>query len=126
MQGQNISRMNFLGLSAVGVAAAAGMGLAGCSPKQAEGASGAAQGKAVNSSGIEVDPSKITETIECEILVVGGGFAGLAAAVQAAENGDDVILIEAQTTLGGNGQGVEGTFAVDSKYQKEQGITGDR
>lgn len=126
MQGQNISRRNFLGLSAVGVAAAAGMGLAGCSPKQAEGANGAAQGKAVNSSGIEVDPSKITETIECEILVVGGGFAGLAAAVQAAENGDDVILIEAQTTLGGNGQGVEGTFAVDSKYQKEQGITVDR
>ena len=126
MQGQNISRRNFLGLSAVGVAAAAGMGLAGCSSKQAEGASGAAQGKAVNSSGIEVDPSKITETIECEILVVGGGFAGLAAAVQAAENGDDVILIEAQTTLGGNGQGVEGTFAVDSKYQKEQGITVDR
>ena len=46
--------------------------------------------------------------------------------MQAAENGDDFILLEAQATLGGNGQGVEGTFAVDSRFQKEQNIQVDR
>ncbi|MEG1907247.1 MAG: FAD-dependent oxidoreductase [Gordonibacter sp.] len=126
MNEQKFSRRNFLGLSAVGVAAVAGMGLAGCAPKTEAEAKKGAKAATVNSSGIEVDKVNITETISCDILVVGGGFAGLAAAVQAAENGDDVILIEAQTTLGGNGQGVEGTFAVDSKYQKEQGVTVDR
>ena len=57
---------------------------------------------------------------------MGGGFSGLACAVQAAKNGDDFILLEGQATLGGNGQGVEGTFAVDSRFQKEQGVTCDR
>lgn len=126
MNEQKFSRRNFLGLSAVSVAAVAGMGLTGCAPKKEATSKDSAKVTTVNSSGIEVDKAKITETISCDVLVVGGGFAGLAASVQAAENGDDVILIEAQTTLGGNGQGVEGTFAVDSKYQKSQGITVDR
>ena len=80
----------------------------------------------VNSSGIVVDPASVTEEIRTDILVVGGGFSGLACAVQAAENGDGVILLEAQSLTGGNGQGVEGTLAVDSVYQKEQGITVDK
>lgn len=65
------------------------------------------------------------EVISTDILVVGGGFAGLAAAVQATKNGDNMILLEAQQTLGGNGQGVEGTFAVNSSLQKELGLTFD-
>ena len=31
--------------------------------------------------------SQVTEEISCDILVVGGGFSGTAAAVQAGENG---------------------------------------
>lgn len=77
----------------------------------------------INCSGIVVDPAAVTETIYSDVLIVGGGFAGLAAAAQAGENGDNTILIEANSVLGGNGQGVEGTFAVDSKFQKEQGVT---
>jgi fumarate reductase flavoprotein subunit len=68
----------------------------------------------------------VTDTISTDILIVGGGLSGLACAVQAQVNGDDFILLEGQQTLGGNGQGVEGTFAVDSKYQKAQNITVDR
>lgn len=124
MKEQQLSRRGFLGMSALGATALAGMGLIGCAPKDAA-AKKEEVVDTINSSGIEVDHSKITETIKCDILVVGGGFAGLAAAVQAAENGDNVILLEAQSTVGGNGQGVEGTFAVNSKYQQEQGITVD-
>jgi len=124
MKEVELSRRNFV-LGAAGAMSIAGLGLAGCSgPKSASTKKDSAE-NTINSSGIEVDTSKLAGTISCDILVVGGGFAGVAAAVQAAENGDDVILMEAQSTLGGNGQGVEGTFAVDSRYQKQQGITVD-
>lgn len=55
--------------------------------------------------------SQVTEEISCDILVIGGGFSGTAAAVQAGENGDKVLLLEAQSALGGNGTGVECTNA---------------
>ena len=35
------------------------------------------------------------------ILVVGGGIAGVTAAVEAAEAGHDVVLVEKTATLGG-------------------------
>lgn len=49
-------------------------------------------------------------------------MSGLAAAVQAANNGDAVVGIEATNTTGGNGIGVEGIFAVGTKLQKDAGI----
>ncbi|MFX1299131.1 MAG: NAD(P)/FAD-dependent oxidoreductase [Promethearchaeota archaeon] len=38
--------------------------------------------------------------VNCEILVVGGGVAGLAAALAAARNGSDIILIEKESEIG--------------------------
>ena len=55
--------------------------------------------------------SQVTEELSCDVLVVGGGFSGTCAAVQAAQNGDQVILAEGQTFLGGNGLGIECTNA---------------
>jgi hypothetical protein len=37
----------------------------------------------------------------CDVLVLGGGVAGIAAAMAAARNGRDVLLIEREYTLGG-------------------------
>ena len=51
----------------------------------------------------------ITETIntpvtdECEVLVAGGGFAGISAALSAARQGADVTLVEREYILGGLG-----------------------
>lgn len=51
----------------------------------------------------------INETIrtpiqkKCDVLVCGGGFAGIAAALSAARNGADVILLEREYMLGGLG-----------------------
>ena len=129
---ENLSRRSFLALGTLGAASAAAAGLAGCAPQTKGSAStdlattGNRSSEPINSSGIEVNPDEVVEVIETNIVIVGSGLSGLAAAVQAAENGDDFILLEAQATLGGNGQGVEGTFAVDSRFQKEQNIQVDR
>ena len=53
--------------------------------------------------------SQVTEEISCDILVVGGGFSGTAAAVQAGENGDKVLLID---DFLANGKALEGLAAL--------------
>ena len=47
--------------------------------------------------------SRIPEEITTDVLVIGAGLAGVCAAVNAARNGCDVILLERYRTLGGNG-----------------------
>lgn len=123
----SITRRNLMAAAGAGLVAAGMYGsiVMPVSRANAEETSSAQAGDAaqtINCSGIVVDPAAVTETIYSDILIVGGGFAGLAAAAQAGENGDNTILIEGQSVLGGNGQGVEGTFAVDSKFQQEQGV----
>ncbi len=125
-----LSRRALLASAATGAAALAAAGsLAPAAARASESTASTGADAApatINSSGIVVDPAKVTERIYTDVLIVGGGFAGLACAVQAGENGDNVILIEGQSILGGNGQGVEGTFAVDSVFQQEQNITIDK
>ena len=124
MKNEGLTRRGFLSLGAISAAALAGTGLAGCAqPKPAS--ERVDKIETINCSGIVVDPSQVTETIKADIVVLGGGMSGLSAAVQAAENGDDVILLEAQSALGGNGQGVEGTLGVGTKWQQEKGIDVD-
>ncbi|MBQ9663316.1 MAG: FAD-dependent oxidoreductase [Oscillospiraceae bacterium] len=60
-----------------------------------------------------IPESEIVETVDTEILVIGGGYAGCATAARAAELGAKVILVEKSDTLHGNGVG--GTGAVASK-----------
>ncbi|MBT7549555.1 MAG: FAD-dependent oxidoreductase, partial [Gemmatimonadetes bacterium] len=42
-----------------------------------------------------------TQDIECDILVLGGGLGGCAAAIRAARQGHKVCLTEANPWLGG-------------------------
>jgi fumarate reductase flavoprotein subunit len=63
------------------------------------------------------------ETINVDVIIVGGGSAGLSAAVAAAEKGARVAIFQKETTLGGNGNRGMGMFAVESRLQKEQGVT---
>lgn len=46
---------------------------------------------------------RIPEKITTDVLVIGAGLAGVCAAVNAARNGCDVVLLERFRTLGGNG-----------------------
>ncbi|MCW5655510.1 FAD-dependent oxidoreductase [Hydrogenophaga sp.] len=43
----------------------------------------------------------VTRDIECDVLVVGGGSAGVAAAISAARNGAKTLLVEASPMAGG-------------------------
>ena len=49
-----------------------------------------------------IDPMPAKWDEETDVLVVGSGFAGLAAAIEAKEGGADVIVIEKMPTIGGN------------------------
>ena len=60
----------------------------------------------------EVDDTDryIHQNIHCDVLVAGGGVAGLAAALAAGRSGARVIVSELQNTLGGSAHRLQGTI----------------
>ena len=56
------------------------------------------------------------EAISRTVLVVGGGIAGLSAALDSAAAGYDVVLVEKQTQLGGFLKGLKKTFPTRAPY----------
>lgn len=57
-----------------------------------------------------------------DVVIVGGGLSGFAAATAAADKSLKTLLIEKGKTTGGTGNYVEGIFAVQSEMQKQAGI----
>ena len=63
---------------------------------------------------------------ETDILVVGGGIAGLSTALTAVRDGGDVILLEACDFVGGDSVLASGLYHIGgTEAQKENGITDD-
>jgi fumarate reductase flavoprotein subunit len=60
--------------------------------------------------------------MEADIIVVGAGASGLAAAIEATKKGAKVIVFEKQPAIGGTSNFFEGIFAVGSAMQKEKYI----
>ncbi len=56
--------------------------------------------------------------LNTDVLVIGAGSAGLTAAVQSAEKGKKVILLEKNPMVGGSSQFAEGLFAVESELNR--------
>lgn len=56
--------------------------------------------------------------LNTDLLVVGAGSAGLTAAVQGAEKGKKVILLEKNPMVGGSSAFAEGLFAVESDLNR--------
>lgn len=120
---KEMNRRDFIkGSLAAGLAATASVGLAGCSSSTADADKGGNTPSDAPQDTATSLESAVTDTKQSQVLVCGAGLSGLAAAVQAAQNGLSVIAIERNPEVGGNGVGVEGIFAIDSKGQKEQGI----
>ena len=77
----------------------------------------------------EVDPPAVepasseTKVITTDIVIVGAGGAGLAAAVSAGESGAELVVLEKTPFIGGAAALSSGGFNVaESRIQKEQGI----
>ncbi len=65
-------------------------------------------------------PSNIEKTLDTQVVVVGSGASGMAAAVRSQLNGNKTILIEKMPTLGGDTILNAGTLiATGSRYQRE-------
>ncbi|MBB2505975.1 FAD-dependent oxidoreductase, partial [Amycolatopsis echigonensis] len=62
-------------------------------------------------------------SVDADVVVIGGGGAGLAAAVSAAEHGASVLLFESEKELGGSTQLSAGMLtAAGTSVQRELGI----
>lgn len=57
---------------------------------------------ALEEKDVEADTGETIEAQTTDVIIIGGGGAGLAAAVSAHENGAQVILVEKMPRLGGN------------------------
>lgn len=136
---RGFSRRDFLKFGAVGAAgAAAAAGLAGCAaPASKEGdASASASGVMESSDAVlklkdgmpkwsfmippePIADDRIVETVENDIIVVGGGMSGFTTAVSAAENGAKVTLFSAASAPISRGGS---NYACNSKVMEELGI----
>ncbi|MEG0477481.1 MAG: FAD-binding protein [Raoultibacter sp.] len=130
MKESRLSRRAFLGLGAT-AAVVAGAGLAGCAPQSKTDAKGdAGKNAAAGTPPAEYTPNFMTapavpanvkETKECDVLVIGLGLAGCAAAKAAVEEGAKVIGVDKAVQL--SAVSMAGDFGVvGSKIQKELGI----
>ncbi|MBR9728594.1 flavocytochrome c [Shewanella intestini] len=101
-----VSRRRFLkGGATLGISGLAGLSLS-------------TQAQSISAKTTEI---KFDEIVD--IIVVGSGFAGLSAALQAAEKGASVMVIDKMPVFGGNSAINGGAMAVaDSKLQHAKGV----
>lgn len=133
---EKISRKEFIKDAAAGAMGVAAVGLLGgcasAAPKPADAQSGASSAAATSAPvgpdrawlGPEpaVPESKIRQTWETEVLVVGAGTGGLFAACSAAEKGAKTMVIERNAMS----PGVKDDLgAIGSKIQKAEGVVID-
>lgn len=123
MEEKKLTRRSFLGLGAA-AAAVAGVGLVGCAPAAKSEASGSAKEAAASSNlptefkpsflnaPTAIDESKVTETLDVDVCVVGLGLAGVCALREAAEAGANVVGLEKGMDVGFR-SGEFGTFGSD-------------
>jgi fumarate reductase flavoprotein subunit len=118
-------------------AAAAAVALSGCTPSQptgeeGTGATGGSTPSGTTSTGEDlgssiavmtaIPDSDITETIEVDVVVIGGGIAGAVAAATAVEEGKNVATLQKADVAISNGAGAA---AWNSKMLRELGIEFD-
>lgn len=122
-----ITRGQFLRGALAAGAGVGAMGLFGCSPSSSDGdahsesaASVQAEPDGLFDSGV-VQGSPESPAYEADIVVVGGGAAGMAVAATAAEEGLNVVLVEANSKVGGTTQFAEGIAGVATDIQKAAG-----
>lgn len=122
-----MDRRSFLQGAALTGALATMGALGGCAPAKSKGGDLANTGDGKTYSfetpPEPIDESKITKTIEAEVVVIGAGVAGMVCAASAAQNGAKVAQFAASATpvfRGGSNHG------IGTKAQKRYGINYDK
>lgn len=120
------------GAAALVAAMGASMGLAGCAAAETPSSnSGSDSSQATGASSepswftapAEIAESKIVETIESDVVVIGAGMSGIASACSSAERGMSVNVLEKGLTWSGRGYGMG---VADSKVMRAAGLSVDR
>lgn len=111
---RGLNRRQFL-FGAAGLSAGAALMLTGCGePRPSAGTTSKEEDT--------VELAVADETVEADFIVVGGGMAGFSAAISAAQNGcQNIILLEKNNDVGGSTQFAEGIFGNGDRYQQEMG-----
>lgn len=125
--GISMDRRSFLtGAAATGALAA--LGIAGCSQTEsnpdptADSSTSTDSSTGTETSYLEQVTYDISETKDFDVVIVGAGGAGMAAATRAAELGLRTVLLEQHAATGGTTLFTEGLFAINSHLQKEAGV----
>jgi fumarate reductase flavoprotein subunit len=63
---------------------------------------------------------------ETDVVIVGAGGSGIAAALAVVENGGKAVVVEKNSHAGGTTNFVEGTYAVDSDMQRRRNVKATR
>ena len=122
-----LTRRNMVkGLAGSIIGAAGLISLSASSPQQSASASEDSGLAATGADGSGSNfASKVSETKSCDVVVVGAGISGLAAAVEALNGGASVIVLESQDAPGGSGLMTKCIAAVGSDEQKAGKITAE-
>lgn len=120
---KGISRRDFMkGATATTLSAVALTALGGCVKK--DDTTGTSTLHPWETPPAAIKDSDIVKTYDTEVVVVGAGYAGVAAACSAAEHGAKVICVEKTETY--QGRGVGGTGVTDSKVMRDLNISLDK
>lgn len=102
-------------------AAALGAGmLGGCAPKSKEDMQTASA--ATMSGG--VDPASIDWKYEADVVVVGSGSSGTCAAIEAAEAGSSVLILEKNNAMYGGNSALCGGYMLAAGWSTQEELTG--
>ncbi len=126
----NVSRRNFMkGAAVFGAATASVAGLMGCSSGNASPTITPAgnttetpvDNTGLFTSGIETNLSLVDAAYDVDVVIVGGGAAGMSACVEAVNNGLNTLLVEVNSKVGDTTQFAEGIAGVATEIQKNAG-----
>lgn len=127
---KGLSRRSFLATAGVATAGIMAAGLSSCSPQSGQeantGTASSTEGSSASSwiDGLPYGKQTydVSETEEFDLVIVGTGTSGMSAALEAADAGVRVAVIDKDTQIGGVAYGTEGAFGMNSSMQREAGI----
>lgn len=121
---RELERRDFLkGATLVG-AAALGASMVGCAPQSKSSRRGVSSGGAASGGTGGVDPNSVDWAAEADVVVIGSGSSGTCSAIEAANAGSDVIILEKSDVLFGGNSALCGGYMLAAGWSTQKEMTG--